>query len=157
MARVEDERKNVEIADAPLFFAGQPPELTGHLELRNGTEEPFKIRQVSLAKLQLKGAQSAGIEFLRGVEKIEPGAKARVPIRLQVRADTPPGTYEGQIECEHERRSVTVRVLESWKLELLPSALNFKIPGRKSISTKVHITNIGNMPYRLPREVEFVW
>jgi hypothetical protein len=157
MARVDVDQKGVEIAEAPLFFAGQPPELTGHLEVRNRSEERFKIREVSLTNLQLKGAHSAGIKFTRSVEKIGPGAKARVPIRLQLSPDTPPGTYEGQIECDRERRSVTVQVLESWKVELLPSALSFKVSSRKPISATIRITNVGNMPYRLQREVELIW
>lgn len=157
MARVESERIGVEIAEEPLFFAGQPPELTGYLELRNGTEDRLKIRQVSLTNLQLKGVQAAGIRFLRGVESIEPGEKARVPIRLQLRSGTPPGTYEGQIECDRERRAVRVQVLESWKVELLPSAFSFKVSSREPVSATVHMTNVGNMPYRLQREVECIW
>jgi uncharacterized membrane protein len=157
MPQAINKPKRLQVGEAALFFAGQPPELMGHLEVRNLSQECFKVRDVSLKNLQLKGPRSARLELARTLTKIEPGESVRVPVRLQVSLETQPGVYDGHIECDGKLRDVRVQVLESWRLELLPVARSFKVRSKEPIRATVRVTNTGNMPYTLHHTIEFTW
>jgi hypothetical protein len=157
MPQATNKRKRLEVGEAALFFAGQPPALLGYLELRNLSQERFKVRDVSLKNLQLKGPRSARLELARTLAKIEPGESVRVPVRLQVSSETPPGLYDGQVECDGKLRHIKAQVMQSWRLELLPVAQSFKVRSKESIRATVRITNTGNMPYTLHHSIEFTW
>jgi len=157
MPQATNKRKELEVGEAALFFAGQPPELLGYLEVRNLSQERFKVRDVSLKNLQLKGPRSARLDFARTLAKIDPGESVRVPVRLQVSSETPPGVYDGLIECNGKLRHVKVQVMQSWRLELLPVAQSFKVRSKEPVRASVRITNTGNMPYALHHTIEFTW
>jgi hypothetical protein len=141
--------RQVEAGKGPVFFVGQPPFLTGQIELRNRSTERLKLKQLPLSGLPIETAGGERLNTVRLLARLAPGQRAKVPARLELSPGTPPGTYQGEIECGGKSRPVTVQVLESWKLELIPSSISFKVRSNERVSCSIQVTNVGNMPYTL--------
>ena len=130
-----------------MFFVGQPPFLAGQIELRNRSTGRLKLKQLRVSGLSLETAGGERLNTVRVPARLAPGQRARVPARLELSPGTPPGTYKGKIECGGKSRPVTVQVLESWKLEVIPSSISFKVRSDERASCSIRVTNVGNMPY----------
>jgi hypothetical protein len=140
-----------EAEGTPLFFIGNPPFLVAHVEVRNRSGERMKLKQARLSGLNLQTPRGSRLETASLFASLAPNEQTKVPFRLEINPHTPPGTYEGQIDCAGQRRPVTIKVLENWKLQVSPGRVSFKISPDQPASCTVQLVNLGNMPYALPR------
>lgn len=140
-----------------LFVTGHPPLLTGHFGLRNRTGERRKLRAVRISGLALRGGRevastvSAPTAAVRVYARAEGGEETRVPLRLRVDPHMSPGIYEGEIECDGERRPLTVHVHERWRLRVAPRSHDLKVRAGERVVRAIEVANLGNVPWELPR------
>ena len=149
----EVSQRQVELGTEPLIFAGKPPFLLGFVDVRNVSGGKLRLRNVSLSGLDLKLIQGGRFDSVPAFALLGSGERRKVRVRLPLQPQTPPGVYEGRMECAGEDCAVTVQVLESWTLSVTPVSMSIKIlPGHKVVRS-VQVTNDGNMPYALHRVI----
>ncbi len=149
----EVSRRQVEFGKEPLIFAGQPPHLHGSFDVKNVAGKKLRLSSVALSGLDLRLFEGNCLDRVPAFGLFAPGERKKVRVHLALQPQTPPGVYEGRLECAGEQRAVTVHVLETWRLSVNPANISIKTSPEQKVVRSVHVTNEGNMPYTLHRAI----
>lgn len=136
-------------ADAPIILVGPPQALQGELRLHNPGEQKLVLRDARLHQTPSRAAKASlppvpDFSIRRIV--LRPGELRRVPLKIPLSPNTPPGEYRGQVEVGGHMREVVMHVTEVVQLQIAPAQLVIdNQPGATLIKHAV-FTNAGNVP-----------
>jgi hypothetical protein len=134
-----------------LHFVGKPDRCAGFIALHNPSAAKIRIKSLPLASSRLSGPVELSVSHLRVFARLCPGASLLVPARLPIPPDAPPGQYKAELLAGKTRKPLTVDVLESWDLAVVPEEVSFKLHRQGSAKVQAQLRNRGNMPYVVPR------
>jgi len=139
------------ILGSHLHFIGKPTLCLGHVHLRNQSPEELRIKRIPFAAPKLTGPADVPVSHVQVSARLLPGVSLQAPSRLLIPPQTPPGRYTAEVLAGNVRKPVTVDVLESWDLAIIPRGFSLKLhAGERPVCT-VQLTNRGNMPWDLRR------
>jgi hypothetical protein len=134
-----------------LRFIGKPAECLGRIHLVNRSPEKLRLKNVPLTEARLSGPFELSMEHLPLFAKLLPGMALQVPVLLPIPLQTPPGRYTAVAVVDGREVPVTVDVLESWDITVIPTEISLKLAKGSRATIPIQLTNRGNMSWSLPR------
>lgn len=133
-----------------LQFLGKPGQCLGDIHLHNRSNEKVRVKQIPLIDSKLTGPADVSVSHLQLVAKLLPGTALQARAKVQMPPHTPPGRYTAEALVGNVRKPVSIEVLESWDLAILPADLSLKLQSGERAVRTVHLTNRGNVPWNIP-------
>ena len=130
-----------------IVLIGTPERLTGIVRVSNPGTEKLKIKN---AVVRLKEGGQAPVPLTIDA-RLAPGETAHAPASLSLDPRTPPGELHGEVVFADESRAVVIKVLERRSLAIIPDRFELHGAPGESVRVPVSITNLGNVPFQLPR------
>ncbi|HET7610823.1 MAG TPA: hypothetical protein VFK29_03440 [Rhodanobacteraceae bacterium] len=129
-----------------IVLVGPPASVTGVVRVSNPGTEKLNLK---FAGLQCEGHAANARIALRA--RLAPGETRHAPVSLSLDPRTPPGRMRGHATIGDETRDVVIDVLEHRAIGVAPA--HFALHGRPGarVSVPVVLTNLGNVPYLVPR------
>jgi hypothetical protein len=133
-----------------LQFLGKPAQCLGHVHLHNRSAGKVRIKRIPLVDSKLTGPAEISVSHLQLFARLLPGTALQAPAQVSIPPHTPPGRYTADALVGNVRKPVTIEVLESWDLAVLPAELGLKLQLGERVVRTVQLTNRGNMPWNIP-------
>jgi hypothetical protein len=134
-----------------LQFLGKPPLCLGHVHLQNRSLEKVRIKRIPLVASKLTGPAEVSISHLQLFARLLPGTALQATAQVLIPPQTPPGRYTAEALVGNVRKPVSVDVLESWDIGIIPASLSLKFHAGERLVRTVQLANRGNMPWDLRR------
>jgi hypothetical protein len=148
------EKAGVRMGDEgrPVVLVGPPRAVRGEFRVSNLAERKVVVRQPLLrtaapvSRKHREAAAGPADQYTLRRIVLRPGQTRAVPVALSLDPRTPPGSYEGWLEVEGERRDAVVHVTEEVALAIAPATV--VVPARPGarVEKRVVLTNEGNVP-----------
>lgn len=137
--------------EGPFEFSGPPDQCLGEIEVTNCCDRKVKIRELALspASRVRKGAQTLETGQLRMDARVTAGHTRRLPARLDLPPQTPPGDYDVVVQLGKKRRQLRVKVDPNRVFAMAPSHLKVAAAGGDTVQRAVHLENRGNVPVEI--------
>jgi len=139
------------VAEAPtqdrVVLIGTPSLLQGQVRVSNPGQHKLKIKT---ARLSLDGAAADGVHVALDA-RLAAGATQHASATLRLDPRTPPGELRGRVDVGGEEREVVIKVLEHREVGLAPDRFAIHGPPGASVQVPLHLTNLGNVPFDVPR------
>jgi uncharacterized membrane protein len=101
--------------------------------------------------LLLRGVEVAGAGTVPVVSTVAPGDSARVRVRLRLDPHTPPGRREVEVVVGDARTTAVLEVAEHPRVRIRPPAIAVSAAPGATVTARVVIANLGNVPVPLDR------
>jgi hypothetical protein len=155
------DRKSTLMPDAgqPLVLVGPPRDVRGQFRVQNSTEHKIVVRQPLLKTAAI--ARTKGSSTVSGTEGlpaaavalrriiVRPGQSRPVPLAVALDPNTPPGTYQAELDIDGEQRTVVMHVTEDVALSITPQELVIANRAGEKVKKRVVFTNDGNVPIKV--------
>lgn len=142
------------LGPGPFLLSGTPPRVSGEIELVNRSSERVKVRAIparaAASAVKRGGAAAPELGPVRMAARLEPGSRERVFAHLDLAPDTPPGTYEAELDAGGERTRVVVHVFEKQAVVVKPALVRLRGAPGEVLSHVLVVANHGNVPHTLP-------
>jgi len=132
-----------------LSFLGKPSCCQGRVHLRNQSSEKLRIKRIPLVDSKLSGPAEVPVSGLQVFARLLPGAEVQACAQIFMPPQTQPGRYSAEALVGESRKDVTVDVLESWDIAVIPSTLSLKLAVGTHLTRTIQVTNLGNMPWEI--------
>jgi len=106
--------------------------------------------KIKTARLSLDGAAADGVHVALDA-RLAAGATQHASATLRLDPRTPPGELRGRVDVGGEEREVVIKVLEHREVGLAPDRFAIHGPPGASVQVPLHLTNLGNVPFDVPR------
>jgi len=130
-----------------IVLIGTPERLTGIVRVSNPGNDKLKIK-TAVVRLKQGGDEPLPLAI---DARLAGGETAHAPASLALDPRTPPGELHGEVVFGDETREVVIKVLERRSLAVIPDQFQLHGAPGDSVRVPVAITNLGNVPFELPR------
>jgi hypothetical protein len=129
-----------------LTLVGAPGQIRHELEFHNGGDQRAILRRAAFAcpELEEVTGRRAGVQMPTVV--LHPGHTRRVPVRITVPGQAPPGRYEGELIVAGEALGVVLHVVEEYDLDVAPAEVVLENAAGDRTVRQIVCTNRGNVP-----------
>ena len=143
-------RRGPSVRTSASLLAGTPRRVSGHVEVENGGEDDLVLRALEVSGAPL-GPGAAGGRVVPLLSTVPAGGTTRVPVRLRLDPCTPPGRHEVDVTVGGARTTAVVEVAEHPRARISPAELTTRGTPGTSVTARVVIANLGNVPVPLDR------
>ncbi len=146
--KADEQQEKLSILEKEIVLTGPPNNLQGSIHFANRQSEMLRVKFLALSGTDDKEPGGAS---MRSSFRLQPGEEALKPVKHQMPATTPPGTYEKHIRTGKSRHVVKLIVQPTINIAVHPQHFTFQgsEPGTRHTAT-IALRNLGNMPFRIP-------
>jgi hypothetical protein len=130
----------------PLTLVGAPGQIRRELEFHNGGEQRAILRRAAFACPELEEVTGRHVGVQMSTVVLHPGHTRRVPVRITVPDQAPPGRYEGELVVAGEALGVVLHVVENYDLHVAPAEVVLENAAGDRTVRQIVCTNRGNVP-----------
>lgn len=143
--------EKLNIGEDEVVLNGPPAFMTGNVLLSNNDEDTLFIRDLPLAQSNEGNNLPKTPSSFKFLTSLRPGEERSHKITYQLPGSTPPGIYDSTIQVGGQEKRVKMIVQPNIQVEIAPLKIHFQgVEAGKSYSTIITMSNIGNLPFRIP-------
>jgi hypothetical protein len=140
----------------PIMLVGSPKRCVGIIQARNTTSLPLMLERLRLRTSEqlLSNCEEPEVLEIQTSAGLCAGESQALQVKLRLPAGTPPGRYAARIEgADGHACPVSIEVLERRHTRCLPAAMTCSPEPGSSVSVRLTVSNLGNVPVLIPTRV----